>query len=75
MLFFTDNHSYLLDPAADHLNYIVFRDEDLWTVFAGYAPWNNDSLKQLASSGSGFFDLVYYQIYDTIVDRIRTDHP
>ena len=59
---FSDQHDYLFEQAVDHLCHIIFRDEDLWTVFAGHAPWTNDTLKKLASSGSWYFDLVYYQI-------------
>ena len=59
---FSDQHDYLFEQAVDHLCHIIFRDEDLWTVFAGHAPWTNDTLKKLASSGSWYFDLVYYQV-------------
>ena len=59
---FSDQHEYLFEQSVDHLCDAIFRDEDLWAIFAGYAPWTNDTLKKLASSGSWYFDLVYYQI-------------
>ena len=59
---FSDQQDYLFEQAIDHLCDVIFRDEDLWTVFAGHAPWTNETLKKLASSGSWYFDLVYYQI-------------
>ena len=59
---FSDQHEYLFEQSVDHLCDAIFRDEDLWTIFAGFAPWTNDTLKKLASSGSWYFDLVYYQI-------------
>ena len=59
---FSDQHEYLFEQSVDHLCDAIFRDEDLWAIFAGYAPWTNDTLKKLASSGSWYFNLVYYQI-------------
>ena len=46
---FSDQHDYLFEQAVDHLCHVIFRDEDMWTVFAGHAPWTNDALKKLAS--------------------------
>ena len=42
----------------------VTKDEpkDSSPEIAGHAPWTNDALKKLASSGSWYFDLVYYQV-------------
>ena len=59
---FSDQHAYPFEQAVDHLCHIIFRDEDLWIVFAGHAPWTNDALQKLASSGSWYLDLVYYQV-------------
>ena len=42
---FSDQHDYLFEQAVDHLCHVIFRDEDMWTVFAGHAPWTNDALK------------------------------
>ena len=35
---FSDQHDYLFEQAVDHLCDVIFRDEDMWTVFAGHAP-------------------------------------
>ena len=59
---FSDQHDYFFEQTVDHLCDAIFRDEDLWTITAGFAPWTNDAIKKLASSGSWYFDLVYYQI-------------
>ena len=61
-LFSQTSHDYLFEQAVDHLCDVIFRDEDMWTVFAGHAAWMNETLKKLASSGSWYFDLVYYQV-------------
>ena len=58
----SDQQEYLFEQSVDHLCDIIFRDEDLWNVFAGFAPWTNETLKKLAGSGSWYFDLVYYQV-------------
>ena len=53
---------YLVDQFASIFLDTIEYSSTFADVFQGSAPCSNDPLKKLAAAGSGYFDIVYYQV-------------